>query len=469
MGYAAASDREVSTSAATASSRGTSQLAESQLVPIANESGISRVSGKFQAERRELLARLPVDPEGALRYAEQNLSATRSIEARAEMLTILASRDLAGVAEYLAGLPRGPEHVGIVNRLIYRLIDDAPETAIALLETQKTDDDRYLMIHRIAEGLTDRDPDIAFRWVSGLTGDDQETALLQTLSALAVLDPVACAKRVQSLAEGKIKTNARYHLAKAWGARDIKAAFAWYEANQNDPDSPLIYETLMTELVTTHPADVGQYLKQIGNSRLRETLELKRVGAWARISPKECAAYVGQMEGEQRTRAVKILVDQWSQQDLEESMLYVQSLDSDQRNQVIGGIVAQAIRKLPMNDVVAHVRSVADPVARDRSFSQLSREWLARDELAATKWIFGQSESGDRDAALRAYCEHFEVNDPARAFAGALALQDEGFRRTSLMKVFRSWAEVDKGAALAALQNGRLSDSERAEVAAAYQ
>ena len=152
------------------------------------------------------------------------------------------------------------------------------------------------------------------------------------------------------------------------------------------------------------------------------------------------------------------------QKALSESSLLGQ-LDGDATKETqatAGGMVASVSSSLFQENPQEAARWVAGlpaGVLLDEGISAITNTWVHADPVEASVWIRSLPAGFSKDRAVGQLINGIRESDPSRALAWAGSIGEEARRNSQMNRVFQSWIETDKTAALEALKTAPMSNA----------
>lgn len=267
------------------------------------------------------------------------------------------------------------------------------------------------------------------------------------LSAWAEMDPVAA---LEHMNESNAEQDATDTVLAAWASRDPDAAIRWATANHNGQDANPYIAGIIRGLAATDPERATAILQempfskergealtaimphvlQLGPEKAREwianlTDEKLRDGATARFAkemakqnPAETASWLLANLGENSTRSVDEVYQEWAKTDPAAALSSFESLPpGEAQRRALGGLVQTQSREDPaaaanlMNQypeirdermirrfiwntfrenpalAINQIASLEDERRRNQSYSRLFEMWQGRDPQAANQWL----------------------------------------------------------------------------------
>ena len=184
-----------------------------------------------------------------------------------------------------------------------RIAYQNPEKASQILkEHVSVNAENYQELNfEVIRGWSSNDPAAAYEWLSQQRGimapNDFEAASGYTLSALAAIDPISAASKLNELDNPSTKSEVAISIAKNWGKQDPQVAFDWLEGIApgalSDDALTNCYKLVMRGYISQSPEEAFNFVTKIESSSMRKSL----VGdAVTELASKDFAAAAGLVE-----------------------------------------------------------------------------------------------------------------------------------------------------------------------------
>jgi len=183
------------------------------------------------------------------------------------------------------------------------------------------------------------------------------------------------------------------------------------------------------------------------------------LAGWANDDPVGAKEWVAGLENEdERSRAMRGLVQGLAQKDIEAATQFVYSLDPDtpRMNEYIDSIARQQL-SLGMEQAAAWSSTLPDGPVKGSALQAVAREFVRSDPARAAEWVsaFGEAEYGER--AIAEVSEEWAEQDHAAALDWVTTLPAGENRSRALGETISEWARenpVEAGEYVSALPAG---------------
>jgi len=151
-----------------------------------------------------------------------------------------------------------------------------------------------------------------------------------------------------------------------------------------------------------------------------------------------------------RTTAVKGMVGQLAENDIEEAIQFVNDWSGNDKGQLVSSVAGQWALTEPEK---ALNWQLSEP-GMDDSIDGTFGDWARRDEESAKKWLVNQDTGVDKDGLIMAAAQRIMWDeDFPKAAQWAGSIGDEKKRLKSLKHGYRRWLDRDKKGATEWLEN----------------
>ncbi len=341
----------------------------------------------------------------------------------------MVKSDPVGSLAFIAGL----EDRQKANQLFRTAVMEAARRGAGALREMAAQTTDPGLLTGIARSMANYDPAEAARMVSGLLANTEtgvrsgvEYSLYQICSAFAKTDAQAAADWANALPEGA-RVNALAGVARIWGARDPRAAMAWFAEHPardaTQPDRPL---------ATRVDAGAEAFEAWLGRDE-------SAARAWLTALPEGKAHDVAE------ARYIVHLTQSGRAAEAGE-MSDVVTADPS------GWLAQQVAQGIAQNDPLAAATWAAKlppGLGQEQAVAVAVKRWGERDPAAAANWITEIPAGGVRDRAVSAYAEMASRLDPRGAAEWVLQVDDPWQRTRAAQTVLQNWRNSDSTAAFA--------------------
>jgi hypothetical protein len=410
------------------------------------------------------------------------------LEAQLRRMVFSSWRDPATLNAYLEGLDAESRHAAIASGALDRLIQEDPRRAADYAVEVPAENERRMLLMRIASVYAQRDAAAALDWAQTLAMRDPYLVNL-VVRSIATEDPVRAFDAATSLEE---PARSQAYLAAIGMPREERQFLALVERVRRLPEDQTSTR-LLVALVgnwTSRPENVQRTLEwMLGTTLPAEVYE--RVGAnYARSDPSRAAAYVDRVPVAARPAWVMMVTASYAQTDMQTATAFLERFRGDPAFDRAAIVLTQ---QLAVYDPPAAARLLASVGTRGAEGPTpeitIARQWALRDPIAAMSWALDlplmtrtmvlqltagtlaqQDLSGleswalrlpageKRDAALGAVVRARGAAPPNAALLNAFS--DDRLRHGALMSTVLATAQADPAAARR-LIDGYITDADR--------
>jgi hypothetical protein len=449
-------------------------------------------------ERRKRLSSvlaswMRADAEGAYRFV---MTQTAQVDREFAINTVL--KEWARI-DPQAVLAHGSDLSGRVGlsrawkMLVEATIDVAPvETLLAVEQLP----DKQLQVHlvsRLAQQWGGLEPQRALAWAKALpSGEMKGQALLGVFEGWAEKDPRSAALEASSLPSSETRKSVLEAVAWRWSEADPDAALAWFRnvppgrdrertwvgiengfsrylgklsptamlaegkrflAMELDPNQRRdLYPNLAGMLAAKDPAVARAWVMQLPEGNDRSAALKGLLQSWSQKDPGEALRFVianPNLDPQLGGKGVGELARKWGERDLDSALEFARTLpEHDSRQLAIYGVL-EGVRDSNPSAAAALIGELPAGELRTQAASQLARQWAFTDPAGTTEWLNSLSSGTERDSAITAFVWTMDGYDIALANQWAAAIEDPKERLQSSGRVFERWLREDEASAVA--------------------
>ena len=358
---------------------------------------------------------------------------------RAEALSTLAQRmagsDIAAALTWADGLGVPSERISALSTIIAAgASSDAAGLAEAIEELGINVSSIGIMsshsaVSELAKRLLDVwTPEKAFAWVDrNLTGEALRSNTSLMISELARVNPTAAVRRIESMANGPMRTEAIATLASGW-AHDGSEALKYIETLADEDVRSRALERLAFSWVYSDKDEVIAKIDALRAGETRDALLSQLAAHVAQEAPLDAIGYADQIEGEARIAATRNLVRRWTEVAPEAAGDHVAEIEDPKERARLAGVLLKAwLQSEPA--VAAAWASGYEGEGGVTVTKNFMAQWIHRDPAAASSWLGTLDPGPRRDAAIKVLIIHESSNDPEGALRWAETISDPGQRR----------------------------------------
>ncbi len=210
---------------------------------------------------------------------------------------------------------------GVFNELAQR----DPKEALSMTADLSAEE-RLDAYRSIAESWAISDYAAADRWISSLSGDEQASARVEAVGALANIDPKKAAGEALKMPDGEQRDDLVADVSRQWARQDPSSALAWLTTSGGEG---AVEEGIGRVIGSLAREDSAKALEWIGDQPEGQVRDSAVQGYIFGNREAQASQTIGLAETisneEQRTRAVQRVAYQWIRQDSDAAMSYVTS------------------------------------------------------------------------------------------------------------------------------------------------
>ena len=447
------------------------------------------------------------DLKGALAQVQTIGKVVGTREAWIIMIEAVGPVDAEAVRQALQKEPTGPMHGQLFALLAPHLGRQDPSGALQWVQQLPAGLPRYQAAAGLMEAFAENQPGFVENLIATFSPEEQKN-LLKHFShqwgAKDFLQALAWAKgrqtpenndlvklTIQGLAESIEKGNIS-------GATLVEKSSEWIRLLDGEREGTRLVVTIAHVLAQGDPLRGLNWVDQIPDSSQRGAARQQLLREWAQISPEAALTYGISLKPEERGSMVRDGARAWAYYDADKALAWVESQTDDQIRSaaMVGAIMAladtnpkRAVEKFPLlapedlknfrvDELVRSwarlepeaaarwVEKLPEGAALESGAHAVARQWGFTDSTATAAWIQKLPPGRTQDAALDAFVDSVDGNDPKMATLAAAAISDPKRREAKMAQGVSRWMEKDRPSAEAWLQQSDLSEKVRLQILA---
>ena len=379
-------------------------------------------------------------------------------------------------------------------------------TVSSLLDQLPPGKKRREFIERVASHWGRKDPRSALAWTDTLVPSEQSRAMERIIHEWAHTDPVGAAGYVTQMPKSRRSLDLVHATGHIWAERDQSAAIDWAMSLQDPTRRQSALRGSVGVWARTDPNAASAFALEIKDPYERHAVIESVARRWARQNTGESLEWALGMQGEDRNRATRSIIEEIADHDPQHAAnvyrdLLSSSLSSDgseaRIHREIVREVAERWASTNPNEAAAwvvdlpesqHIKREAVQRVADRwassspeaasawalelpeadhiqrhAVERVTDRWLRSDSMAASEWITQMPEGNARDAAAGELVRYIADSDQFSAFSWATSVSNEGYRTDLMRDVLRRWQRTDPVAARAAVDTADVTARQREE------
>ncbi|MBV63704.1 MAG: hypothetical protein CMP45_04270 [Rickettsiales bacterium] len=362
---------------------------------------------------------------------------------------------------------------------------------------------RREFIHRVASHWGRKDPKAALAWSESLIPSEQSIAVEEIVHGWARTDPTGAANYVTEIPKSRRSLDLVHATGHIWAEQDQQAAIDWAMSLQDPALRQRALRGSAGVWARTDPSSASAFALEIKNPYERHGVIESVARRWSRQETKESLDWALSMQGEDRNRATRAIIEEIADHDPKQAAGLLSEISASLTSDGSGGRIhrdiasevaerwastnpdeaAEWIADLPESQHIKReaAQRVADRWAstnpeeaaewavelpesdniRRHAVERVADRWLKYDSLSASEWIAEMPIGEARDAAAGELVRNISDSDPAAAFSWANSVGNEGYQTHLMEEVIEGWHNTDPNAARSALQATDLSARQR--------
>ena len=363
---------------------------------------------------------------------------------------------------------------------------------------------RREFIERVASHWGRKNPRLALAWSETLVPSEQSRAMERIIHEWAHTDPVGAAGYVTQIPKSRRSLDLVHATGHIWAEQDQSAAIEWARSLQDPNLRQSALRGSVGVWARTDPGSASALALEIKDPYERHAVIESVARHWARQDTVESLEWALGMQGEDRNRATRSIIEEIADHDPKHAAnvykdLLSSSLSSDGSDARIHRDIVREVAErwasinpneaaewvvdLPESQRIKReaVQRVADRWASSspeaasiwalelpeddhiqrHAVERVTDRWLRSDSMAASEWITQIPEGNARDAAAGELVRYIADSDQPSAFSWATSVSNEGYRTDLMRDVLRRWQRTDPVAARAAVDTAEVTAQQR--------
>jgi hypothetical protein len=175
----------------------------------------------------------------------------------------------------------------------------------------------------------------------------------------------------------------------------------------------------------------------------------------------EATRWAMQLQGEEQSAAVSLLVSQWISDDSGAAASFVQSMPAgDTRNQAVADMALNWSQHAP-EEAAQWLQHHSGP---PQAYRDVVSQWSRFDLESTERWVESLDAGPEADSALSALATSITRESPASAWAWASRIEDPEDREHTYGVIARAWLQQDPELARAEINDTDVSPAARARM-----
>jgi|GEM_PF-3360878 len=265
-----------------------------------------------------------------------------------------------------------------------------------------------------------------------------EYYLETALSSLADQDPEYLWKHLDVIAGDGEKELLINRLAESWSKKDPAAAFEWLvDLSQSDVSSSTItnsYRIAMLEYMKTNVEQAAQAIKGLASEELQMELVESATQHLAELDLNNAINWLDGLTSKAvREAGIEQLISLGGEENSEVILDYL--LQSSKNSEESFGLLSSAFSAASRDNPSLAVRKfdASSPSVQAVAISPIVSNWLISDESKALDWLDANSPGPVKDEGIASTAYHFINKDPATSMKWAMQITDSP-RRAQLLE-----------------------------------
>ena len=387
----------------------------------------------------------PNSPDG------QSVAASAFSAEGDELLSRIQNGEAVSIKEIMK-LPGQTARIEALLALAKTLDADGVEATLNEARQMERGMDQMISLNLLLSRYGEMDPQKALAFVGEVGGMMRGFGSGSILRSWAATDPQAASKYFseQLDADGGegdwMAQRSAASIAGEWAKQDPSAALEWAQTLPEGVRNESV-EQVLSAMTASDPIAATEFVMGLdaGDERTRYVRDIAE--QWGRMDAQDALDWANTLSGEERTEAVGEVVESWARNSPAEAAAYVDQVAADER----AGLLRDVADAWSWTDASAAAEWVAgqpESEGRASAVGELVQNWMRQDAIAASTWL-GQMSAGDsRDAGIVSLVSSREMrSDPDSATHWAAEITNAETRTQQVTQQATRWLREDRAAA----------------------
>lgn len=231
------------------------------------------------------------------------------------------------------------------------------------------------------------DPEAAIQWAQdNFKGDGANKYLPSIIRAIGGTDPGRATELLTSMPRSEERGEAVAAMLPHLISQGADAARQWIASLQDDTLRNGSAMIAAEQMASADPVGTVNWLLQGQGDATRRRMD-DVFSVWAQQDPTAAQAALASLPaGENRSNALRGIVEQTASTDPQAALALMNSHRSDVNDRTIEDFVWNSLRQSP-ETAVGQIAAITDQRNRNRMYSRVVGEWMQRDPAAAGAWL----------------------------------------------------------------------------------
>lgn len=364
-------------------------------------------SGDFEILEKKIREMVEADPLGAADFV-MPYDGPRRPEVLDCFIDAWVNKDVEACFKWANSLDNPRMTSAFLLRIVALLCEKHREAeAVDLIKRMPTGEFRDDMTHYSLVSIAKYNWRTAIELAQSLSGGGALRAAGRQLSevALETNGPDEIAALIDELPYGALRDQFRGQFLISMFSRQPKEAFEWVQKNPAYYNSAAVYSAANT-FIEKNPEEGLEFAKQIANPKTKQELSEAIGIGWGRKAPKAATKWaleeISSGNYNKNAGAIDAIIAESLQLRHDQIFAFLDQIKNDQVRTSVSLKAAAAMSKFNPSEAAKKFESLPNTDSDEQlaAAATLTRNWLNRDPMAASKWVQNLAEGKVKDFAI---------------------------------------------------------------------
>jgi hypothetical protein len=225
-----------------------------------------------------------------------------------------------------------------------------------------------------------------------------------------------------------------------WASKDPEAAKAWLTANASEgPENGFMVRSLVTGLARSNPEEAMKYINGLEGDQRNEMIGVLAEEKIKLGTAAATAWALGLTDEKMKASALDRISGQMARQDPAKAAEWVKQYASESWGKDVIGTPAREYAQRDPNAAYKWLSTIPAGPSQTEAYSQVFREWARNDATAASAALNGMSAGANRDQAVSSFTRSIARENPEDASNWVLTIADTKVRESAGIELVQRW------------------------------
>jgi hypothetical protein len=399
------------------------------------------------------------DPEAVL---DEMLAGEHTMDSYSALQT-LAARDIDKAMEYLGRIRNSSHRQMLASVVGQALAQTDPQRALAWAQENDPGMRTGLYLETMS-AVAAVDPDLAMQTANGLpSGMQRQQAYEMAVMAISQQDPARAVVLLDEIEQREMRESIARTLAMVWVQTDPDAAMTWM-MNRDRAERPALLSVAADHLIQMDLDSALEWLPRLDDESQSVWLAHIAPQIAMQRSIVEAQQFIRQFEGSDSYPQLLVSTIQGvAQVDISAAIGMADSVSAGpERDMLYRRLIAQYSHQDPQQ-AAAMLASISDEAQRSHATAMLVSQWSQYDTEAASQWTQDLPRGAARDDAITALVSNWDEMTPSRRLL-VNSIGDPGKRNQAFIMHIQNVAQTNPQSAERLMNDLDLDEEERRQL-----